>query len=390
MPLLWISRLLVCGDPSVGALMSDQIEAAGAMATASLAANALDHEAAGKGAHSGTCANCGAALAGPFCAQCGQRAHLHRTLGEVFHEFLHGITHFDGKAWKTLPMLLFRPGQLTRSYIEGQRARYIAPVPLFLLVVFLMFFILSFVHVSDNIEESAGKPMSQANAMKELPKLNAELARLDAQIAAARANPEPGQIASLTGVRLGVETARNRIAARAEGEVQQPLDIFEELAQEMRNAEKNGRLKVNLGSEELNEKARKALKNPDLTFYKLRSKAYKLSFLLVPLSLPWLWLAFFWKRGIGMYDHAIFTLYSISFMSLVFVVASLALSASITSDLVWLPLVLAPGVHMFAQLRGTYGLSWQGAGWRTLYLTLAAVLTLSVYLVILIIAGVLD
>lgn len=122
----------------------------------------------------------------------------------------------------------------------------------------------------------------------------------------------------------------------------------------------------------------------------MRSKAYKLSFLLVPLSLPWLWLAFFWKRGVGMYDHAIFTLYSISFMSLVFVVASLALAANITSDLVWLPVVLAPGVHMFAQLRGAYGLSWHGAGWRTLFLTTGAVLTLSLYLVILIVAGVLD
>lgn len=374
--------------------MSDQIEAAAGLATASLAAHALDAPRQGTGSHSTTCANCGAALAGPFCAQCGQRAHLHRSVGEVFHEFLHGITHFDGKAWTTLPMLLFRPGKLTRTYIEGQRARYIAPVPLFLLVVFLMFFLLSFVHVSDNrgdaLSTGDSRPMSQAEARKELPKLEAELAALDARIKAAKANPEPGEIAGLTAARIGAAAARDRVKARANGEVERPLDIVEELEQEMRNAEKNGRLTVNLGNEALNEKARKALKNPDLIFYKLRSKAYKLSFLLVPLSLPWLWLAFFWKRGVGMYDHAIFTLYSISFMSLVFVSASLTLSANITSDLVWVPLVFAPGVHMFAQLRGAYGLGWWGAGWRTLYLTLAAVITLSIYVVILIIAGVLD
>jgi hypothetical protein len=374
--------------------MSDQIEAAGAFVTAGMAANALDHPGTGTAAHGGNCANCGAALSGPFCGQCGQRAHLHRSMGDVFHEFLHGITHFDGKAWTTLPMLAFRPGKLTRSYIDGQRARYIAPVPLFLLVVFLMFFVLSFVSVTDNIGtgevNSGGKPMTRAEAIKELPKLEAELAKLDGEIKAAQANPKPGQLAGLTGARIGVIAARDRIKASAEGDPDRQLDIFEELSQEMRDAEKNGRLQVNFGNDQLNDKARKAFKNPDLTFYKLRSKAYKLSFLLVPLSLPWLWLAFAWKRGIGMYDHAIFTLYSISFMSLVFVVASLALSANITSDLVWVPLVVAPGLHMFAQLRGAYGLSWFSAGWRTIYLSLAALLTLAAYLAVLIVAGLLD
>ncbi len=374
--------------------MSDQIEAVGALVTAGMAASALDHPAAGNAAHGSSCANCGAPLSGPFCGQCGQRAHLHRTIGEVFHEFLHGITHFDGKAWTTLPMLAFRPGKLTRSYIEGQRARYIAPVPLFLLVVFLMFFVLSFVSVTDNVGKaeanSDGRLMTQAEAIKELPKVEAELAELDARIKAAADNPEPGKLASLKGARIGVVAVRDRIKARAEGKAGRQLDIFEELSEEMRNAEKNGRLSVNFGNDRLNDKVRKAFKNPDLTFYKLQSKAYKLSFLLVPLSLPWLWLAFVWKRGIGMYDHAIFTLYSISFMSLVFVVASLVLSARISSDLVWGPLLLTPGLHMFVQLRGTYGLTWFSAGWRTIYLSLAALLTLSAYLAILIIVGVLD
>ena len=121
--------------------MSDQIEAAGALVTAGLAANPLDRPA-GDGGQSGACANCGTALSGPFCSKCGQRAHLNRSIGDVFHEFLHGITHFDGKAWTTLPMLLFRPGKLIRSYIDGHRARYVAPVPLFLMVIFLMFFVL--------------------------------------------------------------------------------------------------------------------------------------------------------------------------------------------------------------------------------------------------------
>ena len=124
--------------------------------------------------------------------------------------------------------------------------------------------------------------------------------------------------------------------------------------------------------------------------YKLQTKAYKLSFLLVPMSLPWLWLVFLWKRGVGVYDHAIFALYSISFMSLLFIAGSLALTANIVTEAFWVPLLLAPSLHMFASLRGAYGLGVFSAGWRTVYLSIAAAFTLSLYFLILIVAGVFD
>lgn len=374
--------------------MADEFEAAVGLVTASVAANAIDHQSAGHGPHAAACANCAAPLSGPFCGQCGQRAHLHRSIGDVFHEFLHGITHFDGKAWTTLPMLMFQPGQLTRSYIEGQRARYIAPVPLFLLVVFLMFFVFSFMQVPDSVGSDAkiadGRIMTQAQAIKALPKAEAEIAKLDAQIKAAADSVEPGELAALNGMRIGAVYARDSIKARADGTEDRTLDSPGELARQTKEAAKNGKLTVDFGNETLNVKARKTLKNPELALYKLQSKAYKLSFLLVPLSLPWLWLIFFWRRGVAMYDHAIFTLYSISFMSLMFIVGSVALTANIGSEYLWVPLALAPGVHMFVQLRGAYGLGWWEAGWRTGFLQMAAVITISLYFVVLVVAGVLD
>ena len=112
---------------------------------------------------------------------------------------------------------------------------------------------------------------------------------------------------------------------------------------------------------------RKSLSNPDLLFYQLKSTAYKCSFMLIPISLPFLWLMFAWRRGVRMYDHAIFSLYSISFMSLLFTLLALISAAG-------LPSVVAPGVmivppvHMFMQLRETYALSIFSALWRTLAL----------------------
>ena len=372
--------------------MSDEIEALGAVMTAGLAADAIDRpHSSGRVTH-GACANCAAPLSGNFCAACGQKAHLHRSLADVGHEFVHGITHFDGKAWKTLPMLVFRPGTLTREYIMGKRAKYVAPVPLFLLVVFLMFFVFSFVHIADNVGGGAtgadGKQLTKAQAALELPKVEAELAKLDADIKAARTgkSPGPGEIEALQGVRAGVAATRNRVRARAATAEGAPADLREEIIREVKDSNPT----VNFGNKTLNEKALLALKNPELTLYKVQGKAYKFSFVLVPLSLPWLWLMFAWKRDVRLYDHAIFALYSISFMSLLFIIGSGALSLSITSGWLWVPLLLAPFVHMYGQLKGAYGLPRFGALWRMAGLSLGAIVSLGIYATLILALGVID
>ena len=359
--------------------MSDQIEAAGALVAAGLAANALDRPA-GDGGQSGACANCGTALSGPFCSKCGQRALLHRSIGDVFHEFLHGITHFDGKAWTTLPMLLFRPGRLIRSYIDGHRARSVAPVPLFLMVIFLMFFVLSFVSINDTVG-TADQGSGQAAVASDKAGIAKALADIDAGIIEAKARGDTAKLAEL-------EAGRRLVTAV--GVPGANVSVTDKIADEIEASARSGKLKVNTGVKALDAKGSEALKNPRLVLYKLQTKAYKLSFLLVPMSLPWLWLVFLWKRGVGVYDHAIFALYSISFMSLLFIAGSLALTANIVTEAFWVPLLLAPSLHMFASLRGAYGLGVFSAGWRTAYLSIAAAFTLSLYFLILIVAGVFD
>jgi hypothetical protein len=46
-------------------------------------------------------------------------------------EVLHGVLHFETKGWRTLPLLVARPGLLTRRYIDGQRTRYVPPLHMF-------------------------------------------------------------------------------------------------------------------------------------------------------------------------------------------------------------------------------------------------------------------
>src|SRR5215218_3145918 len=125
--------------------------------------------------HETNCLNCGAALTGPFCAECGQHAHVHRTLGAFFHDFLHGVLHFEGKIWRTLPLLAWKPGELTRRYVDGQRARFVSPIALFLFSVFLMFAVLGLT------SNSFGTAEASADAARELQKDQTKLTLLQNQ-----------------------------------------------------------------------------------------------------------------------------------------------------------------------------------------------------------------
>lgn len=86
------------------------------------------------------CKNCGAATSGNFCHQCGQATHLHvPTAFEFLHEFVGHYVALEGKLWKSLKLLLFKPGFLTREYIEGRRARYLEPLRVYLTFSIIFF-----------------------------------------------------------------------------------------------------------------------------------------------------------------------------------------------------------------------------------------------------------
>ena len=126
-----------------------------------------------------------------------------------------------------------------------------------------------------------------------------------------------------------------------------------------------GDLTINTGSKELDKKVREKLDNPELFIYKLQNTAYKFAFLLVPLTLPFLWLLFFWKKNVTLFDHVVFSLYSLSFVTILVtleVVAS-AMAPAATSSVAGVLMAAFP-VHMYFQLKGGYALGWFSAFWR--------------------------
>ena len=90
------------------------------------------------------CLNCGSALArgGHFCSRCGQRAAPpHPRLSELAGDAFAELSGWDGKFVETFRLLVLKPGELTRRFIEGQRARFIAPVRLYLTLSVVYFLV---------------------------------------------------------------------------------------------------------------------------------------------------------------------------------------------------------------------------------------------------------
>ena len=89
------------------------------------------------------CANCGTELAGPWCAQCGERARKpgDLTIRKYLGELLDALTNLEGRFWGSLRALMFKPGLLTADYLAGRRVRWMRPLHLFLLINLLYFFL---------------------------------------------------------------------------------------------------------------------------------------------------------------------------------------------------------------------------------------------------------
>lgn len=86
------------------------------------------------------CDNCGAALAGPYCHECGQRDRDHlATVKEFFAHVAEVAVGYDSRLLRTARALFTQPGLLTAEYIAGRRARYAAPLQTYLLAAALLF-----------------------------------------------------------------------------------------------------------------------------------------------------------------------------------------------------------------------------------------------------------
>jgi hypothetical protein len=109
------------------------------------------------------CANCAQLLplvpAAAYCPACGQETRLAPpTFAGFLKEFAGQYLAVEGTVWRSLAMLIARPGSLTLAYLEGRRRRYVPPLRLYLTASFLFFLVVKLLGVGDmlNFRIAAG------------------------------------------------------------------------------------------------------------------------------------------------------------------------------------------------------------------------------------------
>lgn len=99
------------------------------------------------------CRNCGhpLELTDRYCSYCSQ---LNTTkslqLKDFFGEFLGSIITYDSRFRYTLKDLLFKPGVITRNYVNGQRLKYANPFRFFLSVSIIYFILQGLISTFSN------------------------------------------------------------------------------------------------------------------------------------------------------------------------------------------------------------------------------------------------
>jgi hypothetical protein len=291
--------------------------------------------------HEKYCLNCGQLLTGPYCSACGQKAHVHRSLRGFFSDFIQGLFNWEGKIWRTLPMLALHPGEMTRRYIAGERARFISPVALYLFTVFAMFAVLNFTGALNPDGESL-----KASIAEEIADDRRALAKLEAE------RKDPGNARDeLAELDRKIARRKEDIAASQKimtGEAFVTAEIDPETPAWVRPLIEN------------------ASQDPELLSLKVQDAASKYSWLLIPLSVPFLWLLFPFRRRYRLYDHTVFVTYSLSFMMILVIAAGLLVATGWTT-LASL-LFFVPPFHMYRHLKGAYELGRTSALIRTMLL----------------------
>lgn len=286
------------------------------------------------------CANCETPLQGPYCYNCGQLAEgFERSIWHLGVELFESFFHFDGRLFQTVPRLAFRPGKLTRDYLDGKRAYQIPPLRMFLIVVLVLFFAAGLV--------TGGKGDQPVN-------INTTAAPAQQKTAdAARAKANQAVKTALAQVKTTTTDAK------ADGDSDDNLNIYV-------GNEKVGKSEApGAFGKWMEDHGKLVMQNRREFTMLLEERAHWVAIGMLPIAALILGLLFVFQRRFYLFDHLIFTMHSLSFqgllMSTVFVVD--AINFTPVTEFGSL-LLLASPVHLFVHMRGTYKSSIFGTLFR--------------------------
>ena len=261
------------------------------------------------------CQNCGTELTGAYCHACGQLADdFQRPIWSLVREGVSDLFSLDGRLWKTLPQLMFRPGRATRNYIDGKRASQVPPFRLYLIASLIFFSTFFLVGPSgDDVEALFDSTPTAEEACE-----------------------------------------RGRAAAQDDAEA---LEKIEEMCRQAKESELEertiGRINLGEGREELSKRIQEngdmLLKEPQRFWLLVQSWAPRIAFLLLPCLVVGLAVLYPFKRNVYVYDHVVLSLHYLTMLFLLWT-TTFILPSSVSSWYVWV-LVFYPLFYMYKSLR---------------------------------------
>lgn len=126
------------------------------------------------------CLNCDFPLdiSDRFCPRCGQMNSTKKlSLEDFFEEFFSGVFAYDSRLHRTLRALIFKPGKISKDYINGKRTRYANPFR-FYLSASIIFFLIFSINSMDFLDIPEGFDANSPEAQIAKDSINNRLARV--------------------------------------------------------------------------------------------------------------------------------------------------------------------------------------------------------------------
>lgn len=314
-----------------------------------------------------TCLNCGAALTGDFCQECGQSAgSIRRPFWTLIGESLETFFSLDGRIAHTLPDLLLKPGRMTRAYLDGQRARFIPPFRLYVFASLLFFVLMplatgqgySFLEGDVQTIPDARVEVEQAFERGEMTEEEYQqaIAGLD-QVEEMWRGGVPGLVPDGTDA---PETPGDAPETPSTPPDEEWAGFMPESALDaIRTAGENGNVEA--------ERFAKTMEDPNRLAEKTREWIPRMMFVLLPVYALLLAMLYFWRRQFLFFDHLIVSLH---FHSALFFAMSLGMVAAMAIGYGWVTLLLIgySNWYLYRLNRVVYGRGAVSSVLRTLTL----------------------
>lgn len=146
-----------------------------------------------------TCPNCGEFRPGPHCAWCGQNDRDYRRSSWLLvSDFFRETFELDSKLFRTLKLLLLKPGRLSAEFSRNRRASYVSPIRLYLFSSVIYLFAVS--QVQSGGAASGAVETGQSSTPEEIDapeSASSSLVPTEAQIAYLRAMLPPRSVRRL-------------------------------------------------------------------------------------------------------------------------------------------------------------------------------------------------